>query len=125
MVRKIQLLTGGAQAGLKSFLRLLANAIFWLVMAALVPIQAFLDMIPEIAPYAHWVPLLFYGLAIVSFVRAIRILQQMTAGQRSVSAKGRPSGGASSPTGRRGAKATTADRGMPAITREPTVQRMR
>jgi hypothetical protein len=125
MARKIQSLSSSSQAGLKSFLRLLANAIFWLIMAALVPVQAFLHMIPEIAPYAHWAPLLFYGLAIVSFVRAIRILQLIAAGQRSGSAKGRPSGGASSPTGRRGAKATTADRGMPAITREPTVQRMR
>jgi hypothetical protein len=124
MARKIQSLSGGAQASLKSFLRLLANAIFWLVMAALVPVQAFLDMIPEIAPYAHWAPLLFYGLAIVSFVRAVRILQQLATRGRA-SAKGRPSGGASSPTARRGAKATTADSGMPTITREPTVQRMR
>jgi hypothetical protein len=125
MARKIQSQSGGARASLKSFLGLLANAIFWLVMAALVPVQAFLDMIPEIAPYAHWAPLLFYGLAIISFVRAVRILQQLAARGGSASAKGRPSGGASSPTGRRGAKATTADRGMPAITREPTVQRMR
>lgn len=125
MARKIQSQSGGAQASLKSFLGLLANAIFWLVMALLLPIQAFLDMIPELAPYAPWAPPLFYALAFWSFVRAVRSLQQLATRGSSASAKGRPAGGASSPAGRRGAKATTADHGLPAIDRQPTVQRMR
>jgi hypothetical protein len=125
MARKIQSLSGGAQASLKSFLGLLVSAIFWLVMAALVPVQAFLDMIPELAPYAPWAPPLFYVLAFWSFVRAVRSLQQLATRGRSASAKGRPSGGSASPTGRGGVKATTADHGLPAIDRRPTVQRMR
>jgi hypothetical protein len=124
MVRKIQSLSGGAQASLKTFLGLLANAIFWLVMAAMVPVQAFLERIPELAPYAPWAPPLLYALAFWSFVRAVRSLQQLATRGR-VSAKGRPSGGSASPAGRRGAKATTADHGLPAIDRQPTVQRMR
>jgi hypothetical protein len=104
--------SGRSEAGIKSFVGLLANAIFWLVMAAL-------------APYAPWAPLVFYGLAVLSFVRAVRSLQRTAAGRRFASAKGRPSGGSTRPADQRGVKATIADHGLPTIDRRPTVQRMR
>jgi hypothetical protein len=108
----------------KSVVGLLANAVFWLVMAIVIPVKAFLETIPELAPYAHWAPFLFYALAVLSVVRAARGLQHLTAGRWPASAQGRPSGGASRPADQRGAKATANTHGMPTINRKPTVQRM-
>jgi len=125
MARKIQSQSSRSEAGLKSFVGLLANAIFWLVMAIVLPIRAILDLAPDLAPYAQWAPMIFYGLAALSFIRAVRTLQRAAAGRRSASAKGRPSGGSTSPADQRGVKATTADHGLPPIDRKPTVQRMR
>lgn len=125
MARDIQSQSGRSDAGIKSFIGLLANAIFWLVLAIVLPIQAFADKIPALAPVAPWAPLIFYALALLSFVRAVRSLQRAAAGRRFVSAKGRPSGGATRPADQRGVKATIADHGLPTIDRRPTVQRMR
>ena len=125
MVRNIQSQSGRSEASIKTFVGLLANAIFWLVMALALPIKAILDLFPALVPFAPWAPLLFYGLALVGFVRAVRTLQRTAAGQKSASALGRPSGGAASPANLRGAKATTSDHGLPVITRKPTVERMR
>jgi hypothetical protein len=125
MARNIQSQSGRSDAGIKSFVGLLANAIFWLVMAIVLPIRAFVDMVPALAPYAPWAPLVFYGLAVLSFVRAVRSLQRTAAGRRFASAKGRPSGGSTRPADQRGVKATIADHGLPTIDRRPTVQRMR
>ncbi len=124
MARKIQPLSGQPPVSGKAILGLLANAVFWLVMAIVVPIQAFLERIPELAPFAHWAPILFFALALLSFVRAARGLQRLTAGRQPGTDMGRPSGGASRPADQRGAKATANTHGMPTIDRKPTVQRM-
>ena len=71
MAREIQAQSNRQQGG-KAVLGLLANAVFWFVVAIAVPVEAFLRPIPEIAPYAHWAPFVFYGLALWSFIRAIR-----------------------------------------------------
>jgi len=126
MARKIQSQSNRPE-GVKAFVGLLANAIFWLVMAVVLPIRAIADIIPALAPYAEWAPFLFYGLALVSFLRAVRSLQKVaTTRQKPASAAGRPSGGSASPAGFRGQKAVpAASHGLPAINRKPTVQRMR
>jgi len=126
MARKIQLQSNRPE-GVKSFVGLLGNAIFWLVVAIVLPIRAITGIFPELEPFAHWFPILFYGLALLSFARAIRSLQQAaTTRQKPASAQGRPSGGSASPAGFRGQKAVpAANHGLPAINRKPTVQRMR
>ena len=78
MAREIQSQSNRQQGG-KAVLGLLANAVFWFVVAIAVPVEAFLRPIPEIAPYAHWAPFVFYGLALWSFIRAIRGLQRLAA----------------------------------------------
>jgi uncharacterized membrane protein len=128
MARKIQSQSGRSGSGIKTFVGLLANAIFWLVMAFVLPVKAFLDQFPELVPFAPWAPMIFYGLALLGFIRAVRSLQRIAASrQRSApSALGRPSGGSASPAGLRGAKPVAApSHGLPAIVRKPTVQRMR
>lgn len=126
MARKIQLQSVRPE-GAKTFVGLLANAVFWLVMAFVLPIRAIADMVPGLAPYAEWAPFLLYGLALISFLRAARSLQRRaTTRQKPASAQGRPSGGSASPAGFRGQKAVpAASHGLPAINRKPTVQRMR
>ena len=121
----IQSQSGRPEASVKTFVGLLANAIFWLVMALVLPVKAILDAFPALVPFAPWASLLFYGLALVSFARAVRPLQRTAAGRRSVSALGRPSGGSASPANLRGVKASTSNHGLPIINRKPTVQRMR
>ena len=125
MVRKIQSQSGGSEASIKAFVGLLANAIFWLVMALVLPIKTIVGAFPELVAFAPWAPILFYGLALVSFVRAVRTLQRMAASRATASALGRPSGGSASPADLRGVKATPSRHGLPVITRKPTVQRMR
>ena len=85
-------------------------------------IEEFLTPFPEFAPYAHWVPILFYVLALWSFLRAIRSLQRLAA-SRMWTPRIRVSGasGSSQPAGGRRSKAGPAL----AVTRPPTVQRMR
>ena len=122
MAREIQAQSNRQQGG-KAVLGLLANAIFWFVVAIAVPVEAFLRPIPEIAQYAHWAPFVFYGLALWSFIRAIRGLQRLAA-SRMWTPRIRVAGGpaSSQPAGdkraRTGPAATVA-------TRPPTVQRMR
>lgn len=124
MARSIIPQSGLPAAGAKAFIGLLANAIFWLVMALVVPVQAFLDTIPGLAPYAHWAPILFYALAFLSFARAVRALQRVAAGRKFASDAGRPSGGADTPADLRSVKAAAPRHGLPTINRKPTVQRM-
>ncbi|HET6161507.1 MAG TPA: hypothetical protein VFE34_24405 [Dongiaceae bacterium] len=128
MARKIQSQSGRSGAGIKTFVGLLANAIFWLVMAVVLPIRAFVEMIPELGPYAHWAPIIFYALALLSFVRAVRSLQRMAAGRPtpSIGPKAAGSSQAQRPAHAKPApfKSSGSTSGLP-ITRTPTIQRMR
>lgn len=121
MAREIQSQSNRTQGG-KAVVAQLGNAILWVVVAIAVPVEEFLRAIPEIAPYAHWAPILFYVLAAWSFLRAIRTLQRLAA-SRMWNPRIRVSGasGSSQPAGNRRAKAGPAL----AVTRPPTVQRMR
>jgi hypothetical protein len=119
MARQIQSQSNRSPGG-KAVLGQLANAVFWVVVAIAVPVQEFLAPFPEFAPYAHWAPILFYVLALWSFLRAIRSLQRLAA-SRMWTPRIRLSGTSSSgqTAGGKRAKATLA------VTRPPTVQRMR
>jgi len=121
MAREVQSQSNRSQGG-KAVFGLLANAVFWLVVALAVPVGEFLRGIPDIAPYAPFAPLLFYALALWSFVRAILALQRLAAGRTSAP-RLRVSGAAdrSKPAGGKRAKAAPAA----TMTRPPTVQRMR
>lgn len=122
MARQIQSQSNRAQGG-KAVLGLLANAVFWLVVAIAVPVEEFLRPFPDVAPYAHWAPFVFYGLALWSFVRAIRTLQRLAA-SRMWTPRIQVAGGGSRAPQPAGAKRA---KGGPAVavTRPPTVQRMR
>lgn len=126
MARKIQQRSNGA-TGAKGFAALLGNALFWLAIAIFLPVSLIARSIPGLTEYAEFAPFLFYGLAFISFARAVRSLQRSaTTRQKPASAQGRPSGGSASPAGLRGQKAVpAASHGLPTITRKPTVQRMR
>jgi hypothetical protein len=120
MAREVQAQSTRTEGG-KAVFGLLGNAVFWLVVALAVPVEEILRGIPDIAPYAHLAPVLFYALALWSFVRAIRGLQRLAAGRMSAP-RIRVSGGTRpQPTGGKRPKAA------PAVTmiRPPTVQRMR
>jgi hypothetical protein len=123
MAREIQSQSNRTLGG-KSVLAQLGNAIFWVVVAIAVPVEEFLRPIPEIAPYAHLAPILFYGLAAWSFLRAIRTLQRAAA-SRMWTPRLRVSGSSASPpsAGNRRAKAGPAAAAV--VARPPTVQRMR
>jgi hypothetical protein len=122
MAREIQSQSGRPQ-GARTFLGLLANAIFWLVVAIAVPVQGFLEEIPDLAPYAHWAPILFYALAFLSFIRAVRSLQRLATSRMSLSRRPKAAGAAQAerPASTRRARSGS---GLP-VTRTPTVQRMR
>jgi hypothetical protein len=121
MAREVQAQSNRPQGG-KAVLGLLANAVFWFIVAIAVPVEEFLRQIPETAPYAHWAPYVFYGLALWSFIRAIRGLQRLAA-SRMWTPRIRTAGASASsqPTGNK--RARTAP--TVAVTRPPTVQRMR
>jgi hypothetical protein len=119
MARKIQSQPDQPQAGIQAFLRLLANAIFWLVVAIVIPVRAIAEAFPELASYSHWAPKLFYALAFLNFIRAARVLPRLAAGRVSaVMGRGAPAQHA----GQAGKIATPKG---PPVTRTPTVQRMR
>ncbi len=121
MAREIQSQSNRPLGG-KAVLGQLANAVFWVVVAIAVPVEKFLAPFPELAPYAHWAPVLFYLLALWSFLRAIRTLQRLAA-SRMWTPRIRVSGtsGSSQPAG---SKRTRAGPGA-VVARPPTVQRMR
>jgi hypothetical protein len=121
MARQIQSQSNRSPGG-KTVLGQLANAVFWVVVAIAVPVEEFLRPFPEFAPYAHWAPILFYVLAVWSFLRAVRTLQRLAA-SRMWTPRIRVSGasGSSQPAGSRRTKAGPAL----TVTRPPTVQRMR
>ena len=121
MAREVQSQSNRSQGG-KAVLPLLANAVFWFVIAIAVPVEEFLRQIPEAAPYAHWAPFVFYGLALWSFIRAIRSLQRLAA-SRMWTPRIRVAG-ASAPPQPIGSKRAKAGPAV-AVTRPPTVQRMR
>src|SRR5919198_4869636 len=73
MARKVQ--SSSSQPGGKTFAALLGNAIFWLVVAMVVPVKTFVGSFPELAAFAPWAPLILYGLAALSFVRALFTLR--------------------------------------------------
>ena len=121
MAREIQSQSNRPQGG-KVVLGQLANAVFWLVVAIAVPVEEFLRRIPEAAPYAHWAPFVFYGLALWSFLRAIRNLQRLAA-SRMWTPRIRVAGGSASSQPAGGKRAKTGP--AMTVTRPPTVQRMR
>jgi hypothetical protein len=121
MAREIQAQANRSQGG-KAVISQLGNAVFWLILAIAVPVEEFLRAIPEVAPYAHWGPILFYALALWSFLRAIRGLQRLAA-SRMWTPRIRGAGG-SPPAQAAGAKRAKAG-AAGAVTRSPTVQRMR
>ena len=121
MAREVQPQANRTQGG-KAVLGQLANALFWLIVAIAVPVEAFLRPVPEIAPYAHWAPFIFYGLALWSFIRAIRGLQRLAA-SRMWTPRIRVAGGPASSQAAGGKRARTGP--TVAATRAPTVQRMR
>jgi len=123
MARKIQSQSGRPEASMKTFIGLLANAIFWLVMAIVLPIRAILDTFPELAPYASWAPILFYALALLGFVRAVHSLQRLAADRKPPAIRPKTAGLAQ-PQHPTGAKPVKRQSGLP-VTRAPTVQRMR
>ena len=125
MARKIQ--SQSPRSGAKGFGSLLANAVFWLILAIVLPVKAIVGVFPELAPFSPWAPIVLYGLALLSFVRAVLSLRHVAGvWQKPASAVGRPSGGSASPAGFRGQKAVpAANHGLPTINRKPTVQRMR
>lgn len=123
MAREIQSQSNRTQGG-KAVVAQLGNAVFWIVVAIAVPVEEFLRPIPEIAPYAHWAPILFYVLAAWSFLRAVRTLQRVAA-SRMWTPRIRVAGGsASSPAQPAGSKRARNGPAV-AVTRPPTVQRMR
>ena len=121
MAREIQSQSNRTQGG-KTVLAQLGNAVFWVIVAIAVPVEEFLRPIPEIAPYAHLAPILFYVLAAWSFLRAIRTLQRVAA-SRMWNPRIQVSGasGSTRPAGNKRARNGPAV----AVTRPPTVQRMR
>jgi hypothetical protein len=121
MAREVQQQSNRAQGG-KAVVGQLGNALFWVIVAIAVPIEPFLRGIPEAAPYAHWAPFVFYGLALWSFLRAIRNLQRLAAA-RTGTPRIRVAGGSPPPQPAGSKRPRTA----PTITttRPPTVQRMR
>ena len=123
MAREIQPQSNRPQGG-KAVIAQLGNAVFWVIVAIAVPVEEFLRPIPEVAPYAHLAPILFYVLAAWSFLRAIRTLQRLAA-SRMWTPRIRVAGGsASSPAQPSGGKRA---RNGPSVVvaRPPTVQRMR
>ena len=123
MAREIQSQSNRTQGG-KSVVAQLGNAIFWVIVAIAVPVEEFLRPIPEIAPYAHLAPILFYVVAAWSFLRAIRTLQRLAA-SRMWTPRIRVAGGsASSPARHAGGKRAMNGPAV-VVTRPPTVQRMR
>lgn len=123
MARKIQSQPGRSQPAIGAFLGLLANAIFWLIVAIVLPVRSLVDAFPEFAPYAHWAPMLFYALAFWSFIRAVRILQRFAASRTAPLARARASAAPQAERLPLARKAKT-NMGLPA-NRTPTVQRMR
>ena len=121
MAREIQSQSNRPQGG-KAVISQLGNAVFWLIVAIAVPVEEFLQGVPEVAPYAHWAPILFYALAAWSFLRAIRTLQRGAA-SRMWTPRIRVAG-ATQPARPAGGKRTKAAPAV-AVTRPPTVQRMR
>jgi hypothetical protein len=120
MARQIQSQSNRPQGG-KAVLGQLANAAFWVVVAIAVPVEEFLRPIPEVAPYAHWAPFLFYGLALWSFLRAIRGLQRLAASRMWTPRIRAGTSPSSQPAGGRRTKSGPAA----VVARPPTVQRMR
>lgn len=124
MARKIQPQSSRSQASVRSFVGLLANAIFWLIMAIVLPIKAIADVFPALVPFAPWAPIIFYGLALVSFVRSARILQGL-ANSRTRSSFQQKTAAPTPSTRPANTKPAVSNVGLPVADRKPTVQRMR
>lgn len=123
MARTIQSQSGRLQPAIGAFVGPLANAIFWLMMAIMLPLRSLVAAFPEFAPYVHWAPILFYALAFWSFIRAVRVLQRFAAGRTAPLVRARASAAAQAERRPLASKAKTS-MGLP-IHRTPTVQRMR
>jgi hypothetical protein len=118
MARNVQPLSSRSPGG--SFLGLLANALFWFVVAVVVPVEDVVRAFPELASYAQWAPVLCYALAFWSFLRALRVLKDLAA-NRAMRARLGDVARAERPASDRKGKR---DAALP-VRRTPTVQRMR
>lgn len=122
MARSIQPQANQARgAGVRVFLGLLANAIFWLVVAIAFPVQILSQLVPGLARTVDWLPVVFYGLALLSFIRAVRSLRGLNVSALNVSAPRRRV----TPDRPERPKKSDAGRAEPPVSRQPTVQRMR
>ncbi|MEZ5833009.1 MAG: hypothetical protein R3D05_17690 [Dongiaceae bacterium] len=115
--------SGRSPTGGKSLVGLLGNALFWLILAIAIPIAQLQDEFPQFAEYLAWVPYLFYALALISFVRAIRGLSGLFA-QRTGRQPQQKSGSKTPLAKGKRAMPAASKSGLP-VTRTPTVQRMR
>ena len=121
MARNIQSQSDPSRATIQAFLRMLANAIFWLAAAIVIPVRAIAEAFPELAAYSQWAPILFYAIAFWSFIRAVRILPRLAADRTPALLRG---GMAAPMQTERPGQARKAKTGLP-VTHAPTVQRMR
>jgi len=125
MARKIQ--SSSSRGGTKTFAGLLGNAVFWLIVAIVVPVKAFVGSFPELAAFAPWAPMVLYGLAALSFVRALLTLRDTLGRVRAPGIgqqKGSNAFGSKAAPRADRAKPSVSKSGLP-VTRTPTVQRMR
>ena len=118
MSRKIQSQAGRQPAGAKTVAGLFANALFWLVLAIVLPVRHFLEAFPELVPFAPFAPLVLYALALLSFVRGLLGLRQALPHRLAIGPQA-PAAGA-----RPGRAPAAGKSGLP-TNRIPTVQRMR
>lgn len=118
MSRKVQSQAARPSSGAKTVASLFANALFWLVLAIVLPVRHFLEAFPELVPFAPFAPLVLYGLALLSFVRGLLGLRRalphrLAIGPQAPAAGERP-----------GRPPAASKSGLP-VNRTPTVQRMR
>jgi hypothetical protein len=106
-----------------SFPGLLANALFWFLIAVLAPVEAIARTFPELASYAHWAPVLCYVLAFWSFIRALRVLKDLAASRTAALARARLGDAVQAERSVPGRKSKSD--APPPVRRTPTVQRMR
>lgn len=118
MARNIQAISSGGRGELAAFLRAVVSAILWIGVAAIFPFAVLPELVPGLAPYAHWFPLVFYALAAGSFIQGIRALNRLANAWLKQPGVGQSGG-------RQRGIAAAAARHRPAGARVPTVQRMR
>ena len=102
----------------------LGTAIFWLVVAIVFPAQIVPQLIPQLAESVDWLPVVFYALAIWSFIRFARGLRGLSGGvRRSINALAHKEPARKDPARKNGGSRTAEATAV--ADRRPTVQRMR